>query len=108
MMEKLPLVLSFCDLQVGVDHPHLHPLSPYNAPGLTQGYGWITNKSAMNVREVSPLAMNATFILPSIQFIPSFLPEVEFARAYRLTMTSIEPVSFTVPRVKAACFQVQP
>jgi len=67
--------------EVGVDHPHLHPLSPYNAPGLTQGYGWITNKSAMNVREV------------------------EFARAYRLTMTSIEPVSFTVPRVKAACFQ---
>lgn len=67
--------------EVGLDHPHLHPLSPYNAPGLTQGYGWITNKSAMNVREV------------------------EFARAYRLTMTSIEPVSFTVPRVKAACFQ---
>merc|ERR1719167_1439442 len=31
--------------------------------------------------------------------------EVEFARAYRLTMTSIEPVSFSVPRVKAACFQ---
>ena len=33
--------------------------------------------------------------------------QVEFARAYRLTMTSIEPVSFSVPRVKAACFQVQ-
>ena len=32
--------------------------------------------------------------------------KVEFARAYRLTMTSIEPVSFSVPRVKAACFQV--
>ena len=34
------------------------------------------------------------------------LHKVEFARAYRLTMTSIEPVSFSVPRVKAACFQV--
>lgn len=67
--------------EVGLDHPHLHPLSPYQAPGLTQGYGWIQNKSAMKVREV------------------------EFARAYRLTMTSIEPVSFAVPRVKSTYFQ---
>jgi len=67
--------------EVGVDHPHLHPLSPYNAPSLTQGYGWIHNKSALNVKDV------------------------EFSRAYRLTMNSVEPVSFTVPRVKSAYFQ---
>lgn len=102
-------------VQVGLDHPHLHPLSPYNAPGLTQGYGWITNKSAMNVREVdhnfkcqrgrSPLSTSLHPICR--QYPPLSSPQVEFARAYRLTMTSIEPVSFTVPRVKAACFQVQ-
>ena len=90
------------DIQVGLDHPHLHPLSPYNAPGLTQGYGWINNKSAMNVREVC-----ITFILITCLQIYSIDRQVEFARAYRLTMTSIEPVSFSVPRVKAACFQVQ-
>jgi len=67
--------------EVATDHPHLHALSPYAAPGLTQGYGWIHNKSKMNVRDI------------------------EFARAYRLSMTSVEPVSFTVPRVKKAYFQ---
>lgn len=67
--------------EVAADHPHLHPLSPYQAPNLSQGFGWIANKSAMNVREV------------------------EFARAYRLTTSTVEPVTFRVPRVKAACFQ---
>ena len=32
--------------------------------------------------------------------------DVEFARAYRITNTTIEPVSFSVPRVKTAFFQV--
>ena len=31
--------------------------------------------------------------------------DVEFAKAYRLTDTSIEPISFTVPRVKTNFFQ---
>ena len=31
--------------------------------------------------------------------------EVEFARAYRVTNTTIEPIAFTVPRVKTAFFQ---
>ena len=30
---------------------------------------------------------------------------VEFARAFRLTNTTIEPVAFSVPRVKTAFFQ---
>lgn len=30
---------------------------------------------------------------------------VEFARAYRLTNTTIEPVAFSVPRVRTAFFQ---
>ena len=32
--------------------------------------------------------------------------DVEFARAYRITNTTIEPVSFSVPRVKTSFFQV--
>ena len=30
---------------------------------------------------------------------------MEFARAFRLTNTTIEPVAFSVPRVKTAFFQ---
>ena len=45
------LKLICCCAQVGLDHPHLHPLSPYQAPSLSQGFGWIANKSAMNVSD---------------------------------------------------------
>lgn len=39
----------------------------------------------------------------AFSFLPKYLcnvKEVEFAKAYRLTQTSVEPVSFTVPRVR--------
>ena len=84
---------------MGLDHPHLHPLSPYQAPGLTQGYGWIQNKSSMKVQHQQHLDQPDR-AMPQVR-------EVEFARAYRLTMTSIEPVSFAVPRVKSTYFQVR-
>ena len=49
-----------------------------------QGLAFIQHKNALNVREV------------------------EFARGYRLTNNLIEPIAFTVPRVKSAFFQVDP
>lgn len=45
--------------EVGLDSPHLFPLSNYKQKG-TQAFGFLNNKSALNVRET------------------------EFARAYRL------------------------
>ena len=45
--------------EIGPDHPHLFPLSPYKTSNASQGYAFLRNKSAMNVREI------------------------EFARAYR-------------------------
>ena len=66
--------------EVGLDSPHLFPLSVYKHGG-SQGFAFLNNKSAMKVRET------------------------EFARAYRLTPTNIEPVSFSVPRVKTTHFQ---
>ncbi|XP_022327050.2 coronin-7-like [Crassostrea virginica] len=44
----------------------------------------------------------------AFSFLPKYLcdvKEVEFAKAYRLTQTTIEPVSFTVPRVRLEYFQ---
>ncbi|CAE1312014.1 CORO7 [Acanthosepion pharaonis] len=44
----------------------------------------------------------------AISFLPKIvcnISEVEFARAWRLTPTHVEPVSFTVPRVKSNFFQ---
>jgi len=67
--------------EVALDPPHLFALSPFKSPNSSQGFGFLRNKNAMNVREI------------------------EFARAYRLTNTTIEPVSFTVPRVKSTYFQ---
>jgi len=67
--------------EVALDPPYLHPLSPFKSSNTSQGFGFLQNKSALNVREI------------------------EFARAYRLTNTTIEPVSFTVPRVKSTYFQ---
>jgi len=67
--------------EIAEDEPHMFPLSPYKAPNPSQGFGFLPHKNAMDVRQV------------------------EFARAYRLTTTTIEPISFTVPRVKANFFQ---
>jgi len=67
--------------EIAEDAPFMHLLSPFKCPNPTQGLGFIIHKNALNVREV------------------------EFARAYRLTTTTIEPTSFTVPRVKSTFFQ---
>ena len=45
--------------EIAMDPPHLFPLSPYKSSNGSQGFGFLRNKSAMNVREI------------------------EFARAYR-------------------------
>ena len=59
----------------------MFPLSPYKTNIPAQGLAFIPHKNCLNVREV------------------------EFARAYRLTTTTITPISFTVPRVKSSYFQ---
>ena len=66
--------------EVSTDAPHLFALSPYKPPGLHQGFSFLS-KSICDVRQV------------------------EFARAFRLCNTTIEPITFTVPRVKTAYFQ---
>lgn len=66
--------------EVSADAPHLFPLSPYKPSGLHQGFSFLSKK-VCNVRDV------------------------EFARAYRLCNNAIEPITFTVPRVKTAYFQ---
>ena len=66
--------------EVSEDAPFLYPLSPYRPTGLHQGLAFLP-KNVIDVKNV------------------------EFARAYRLTTNTIEPISFTVPRVKTAFFQ---
>lgn len=66
--------------EVSLDPPHFFALSPYKPAGLHQGFAFLP-KNVCDVRKV------------------------EFARAYRLTNKTIEPVSFTVPRVKKNFFQ---
>ena len=61
--------------EVATDHPHLFPLSTWKAEGLQQSLSFLP-KNECNVRGV------------------------EFAKGYRLTANSVEPVSFAVPRVK--------
>ena len=67
--------------EIAEDSPHMFPLSPYKTNVPAQGLAFIPHKNCLNVREV------------------------EFARAYRLTTTTITPISFTVPRVKSSYFQ---
>ncbi|KAL5012879.1 hypothetical protein ScPMuIL_011430 [Solemya velum] len=66
--------------EVSDEAPHLFQLSHHKAEGLHQ----------------------------SLSFMPKFLCDVrniEFAKAWRLTNSTIEPISFTVPRVKTEYFQ---
>ena len=63
------------------DAPHFFPLSPYRPSGLHQGLAFL-QKNICDVRSV------------------------EFARAFRILDSTIEPVSFTVPRIKSNFFQV--
>ena len=56
-------------------HPYIHSLSHFNTPTPHQAVDYLF-KNACDVRQV------------------------EFARGYRLTTSSIEPISFTVPRLR--------
>ena len=64
---------------MATDSPYLFPLSPYRPSGLHQALAFLP-KNILDTKNV------------------------EFARAYRLTNTTIEPLSFTVPRVNTAVF----
>ncbi|XP_075991727.1 coronin-7-like, partial [Anticarsia gemmatalis] len=66
--------------EVTSEAPHLCPLSHHRAPTLHQGISFI-HKNLVAVEKV------------------------EFARALRLTNGTIEPLSFTVPRIKSELFQ---
>lgn len=66
--------------EVSSDPPHFFPLSHYKCSGPHQAVSFLP-KNICNVEEV------------------------EFARAIRLTNTSIEPLSFTVPRLRTEYFQ---
>lgn len=66
--------------EVSSDSPHFHPLSHYKCPTPHQ----------------------------AVSFLPKYLCDVrkvEFARAIRLTTTTIEPMSFSVPRTRMEFFQ---
>ncbi|XP_075212375.1 coronin [Lycorma delicatula] len=66
--------------EVCCEPPYLCPLSHHRCPSLHQGLSF-QNKNCCDVSTV------------------------EFARALRLTNTTIEPLSFTVPRIKSDLFQ---
>ncbi|XP_021364093.1 coronin-7-like isoform X2 [Mizuhopecten yessoensis] len=66
--------------EVSDEEPYITQLSNFAGEGLHQAFSF----------------------LPKITCNPK---EVEFARAWRLTSTSLEPISFTVPRVKMEYFQ---
>ncbi|XP_018024017.1 coronin-7 [Hyalella azteca] len=66
--------------EVGADAPYLFPLSHHKASSVHQGLTFLP-KHTCDVRAV------------------------EFARALRLTHSTLEPLSFTVPRVKTNLFQ---
>jgi coronin-7 len=66
--------------EVSSESPYLFPLSPYRPASLHQGFAFLP-KNVVDVKSV------------------------EFARAYRLTANTIEPIAFSVPRVKTAFFQ---
>ncbi|CAL4071093.1 unnamed protein product, partial [Meganyctiphanes norvegica] len=66
--------------EVGSDHPHLFPLSSHRSNSVHQGLALLP-KYMCDVRSV------------------------EFCKALRLTQSIIEPISFTVPRVKTEFFQ---
>ena len=88
-MKAIQSICRFCSFQgdsavqtfeVSEDAPHFFPLSPYRPNGLHQGLAFLPK----NICDVKA---------------------VEFARAFRILDNSIEPVSFTVPRIKSTYFQ---
>ena len=68
---------SILAFEISEEFPHLFALSTTTPEGLHQGLA-LMPKCTCDVRKV------------------------EFARAWRLTQTTIEPISFTVPRAKVS------
>ncbi|GIY09473.1 coronin-7 [Caerostris darwini] len=66
--------------EVATDNPYFHPLSHYKCNNPHQSISFLP-KSVCNVQEV------------------------EFSRAIRLTASTIEPISFLVPRLRSEYFQ---
>ncbi|CAC5407998.1 CORO7 [Mytilus coruscus] len=66
--------------EISTDHPHIFPLSPVHFEGLHQAISFLP-KTCCDVKKV------------------------EFAKGWRLLNTTVEPVSFTLPRVKTEYFQ---
>ena len=96
-----PLTLSLA--QVAEDHPHLFPLSPHKSSSGGQGFAFLRNKSAMNVREIEFARAYRCWIVNIYVLCPNVPSHFS---TLRLTETVIECVSFTVPRVKSTHFQV--
>ncbi|XP_050307808.1 coronin-7 isoform X2 [Anthonomus grandis grandis] len=72
--------LTIYAFEITEEHPYICPLSHHRCNSLHQGLSFLPK----NVCDVQ---------------------NVEFAKAYRLTNNSIEPLSFTVPRIKTELFQ---
>ncbi|XP_076251127.1 coronin isoform X1 [Rhynchophorus ferrugineus] len=72
--------LTIYAFEITEEHPYICPLSHHRCNSLHQGLSFLSK----NTCEVQ---------------------NVEFAKAYRLTNNSIEPLSFTVPRIKIELFQ---
>ncbi|CAG2189269.1 CORO7 [Mytilus edulis] len=66
--------------EISTEHPHIFPLSPVQFEGLHQALSFLP-KTCCDVKKV------------------------EFAKGWRLTNNTVEPVSFTLPRVKTEYFQ---
>ncbi|XP_071127168.1 coronin-7-like isoform X1 [Mytilus edulis] len=66
--------------EISTEHPHIFPLSPVQFDGLHQALSFLP-KTCCDVKKV------------------------EFAKGWRLTNNTVEPVSFTLPRVKTEYFQ---
>lgn len=103
---------------VGVEEFHKSPtiLIPYYDPDASTLFLFCRGERTVHNYDVSEeppyLFGNASINLQSLQQGLSFLPrnmldvrEVEVAKAWRLTNSSIEPVSFSVPRVRKEFFQ---
>ena len=69
--------------EIADEFPHLFPLSDCKADGLHQALAFLP-KSECDVKQT------------------------EFAKAFRLTPNTIEPVSFSVPRVKVVVYPTSP
>ena len=72
-----------------------------------QGLAFIQHKNALNVRDVEFARWTIQMEWNHLLGRPIELSTWDIFRGYRLTTNYIEPISFTVPRVKSTFFQVQ-